>query len=68
MQRICKVLNYLMITEERYRMWRTRLHHLGERISDILHVSRAQQNKKLADITQHVAEMETSRFYGSEAK
>ena len=49
-------------------MWKTRLHHLGERISDILRVSRAQQNKKLADITQHVAEMETSRFYGSEAK
>lgn len=46
-------------------MWRTRLHHLSERITDLLTVNRTQQNKKLADIVQHIAEMETSKFYGT---
>ncbi len=48
-------------------MWKIRLHHLSERIKDILKVDKAQQVKKLGDIASHIDELEKSKFYGTEA-
>ncbi len=47
-------------------MWKMRLHHLSERVKDILAVDRPTQIKKCHDITQHIGELEASKFYGGE--
>lgn len=65
---MCKSLHYVQIVQERYKMWKVRLHHLGERIKDILRVDKAQQIKKLNDIAEHIGELEGARFYGTEAE
>lgn len=43
LQRICKVLHCVEVVQERYTMWKLRLHHLEERIKDILKVNKQKQ-------------------------
>ena len=48
-------------------MWKVRLHHLSERIKDIMRVDRSQQVKKMNDMSTHIEELENSKFYGNES-
>lgn len=67
LQRICRSLHYIQAVQERYKMWKVRLHHLSERIKDIMRVDRSQQVKKMNDMSTHIEELESSKFYGNEA-